>query len=214
MLFFSLCGCELINDNTEYTIRGQLLQSCDNPTPVSGVKLILDYDCNCNSSKILQEIYTDADGKFEFKYKSVNGNDIVIRGNQANGLGTINYLFGIPINKDLDVGNLYSSNNFFAVLKIVNKRQSTKNDTIFYDVYGSANFRRFIVGPFIENQILDTIMFRNTQFFDKVNDNRIYKNNGFASYNYKIGQKGREVYADGSHFIVCTKYNEYILEVK
>lgn len=206
------CGCERINK--EYTIKGQLLKSCDNLTPIENVKLILDYDCNCNASKILTETFTDANGKFEFKYKSVLGNDIVIRGKQPNGLGTVNYLFGIPINKDLDIGTLYKDSSFFAILKIVQKRQSTYNDTIFYDVFRSANFRKFVVGPFVENQILDTIAFRTTQFFDKINDRRIYSNNGSPSYTYKIGKNGKESYADGSHFTTCTKYNEYILELK
>jgi hypothetical protein len=114
------CGCERINNDKEYTIKGQLLQSCDNPIPVSGVKLILDYDCDCNASKILTETFTDANGKFEFKYKSVLGNDIIISGSQPNGGGTKNYLFGIPINKDLDIGNLFNPNyaieNYFVNL--------------------------------------------------------------------------------------------------
>lgn len=206
-------GCNPFNeDNKEYSIKGTLLQSCDNPTPVTGVKLLLDYDCNCSSSKILQEVYTDSEGKFEFNYKTVAGNDIVIRGTQANGGGTKNYLFGIPINKNLDIGNLYNNDNFFAIVKLEVSRPTSLNDTLFYDLFGAGNYRKTLIGPFTNGLILDTLNFRNTQFFD-LNNINIYKNNSSATYSYRLGLKGKTIYAGGM-FSACLKYNYYVLEIK
>lgn len=206
-------GCNPFNeDNKEYSIKGTLLQSCDNPTPVTGVKLILDYDCNCSSSKILQEVYTDSEGKFEFNYKTVAGNDIVIRGTQANGGGTKNYLFGIPINKDLDIGNLYNNDNFFAIVKLEVSRPTSLNDTLFYDEYGAGNFRKSLLGPFNNGLILDTLRYRNAQFYD-LDNKQYYKNISHAFYSWKIGKRG--VYNSiWTLHKPCLKYNYYVLEIK
>ena len=170
------------------------------------------YNCDCNASKILTETFTDANGKFEFKYKSVAGNDIVISGSQPNGGGTKNYLFGIPINKDLDVGSLYSSNNFFSLVKILVSKQTSDKDTLYFDEYGAGNFRQFVVGPFTSGQVLDTITYRNAHFYDIANQ-RNYKHISHAFYSWKLGVKGK--YNDiWSIHQPCLKYNEYLIEIK
>lgn len=208
----TMSSCKQVNEKQEYTIKGTLLQSCENSLPVGGIRLILDYDCDCNASKILAESFTDVNGKFEFKYSTVPGNDIIISGIQPNGGGTKNYLFGIPINKDLDIGNLYSNDNFFAIVKLNVLRSTNSFDTLFYDLFGSGNYRKTIIGPFTNGLALDTLVFRNTQFYD-VNNERIYISNSSASYSYKVGANGNTNFAGGM-FQTCLKYNYFTIEIK
>jgi hypothetical protein len=210
-IFLSNCR----KDNGEkFTIRGKLLNSCDNPEPVSGHQLFLEFSYGINNKYEQIAATTNADGSFEFTYEKKNAmGEMTISGRQANGLGTLNYLFGIPIGRDLNIENLYIENNFFAIIRVNIKRITTSDDTIFYSlISGTNNFSKFLVGPFTDNQLFDTVMYHNAQFFDLAKE-KYYQTKSHAYFPWKLNTTGKikEIWAMHEP---CKKYNFYDLVIE
>jgi hypothetical protein len=179
--------------------------------------VILAYNYGINSKYNEIKSTTGADGSFALTYKSdVTMGDLVIRGRRANGQGALNYLFGIPKNKTLDVGNIYQSDNFFALVKIEPKRATTSSDTIYYKRVKSFVYQQYIVGPFFNGQVIDTMSYRNTQFYDFQNKSAYHGDGSFpyVSYAYTIGKNGKEKHASNESFIPCSSNNSYQLIIE
>jgi hypothetical protein len=205
-------GC--VGDD-KFTIKGKLLTSCERPEPASGYQLLLTFNYGVNSKFEQIATTTNTDGSFEFTYeKKFPHGEMFINGRQSNGLGTINYLNGIPVGRNLDIGNLYSGINSCALIKIKTIRQTSQKDTVFYNkVAGQNIFKNYITGPFDDGQILDTLFYRNVQFYDLANY-RSYSESSpsGALFPFKLSNQTKIYYAKivGSQFdIICFKYNIY-----
>jgi hypothetical protein len=210
-IFLNNCS----KDNEEkFTIRGKLLNSCDKPEPVSGHQIFLGFSYGINNKYESIGAITNADGSFELTYEKKNAmGEMAISGRQGNGLGTRNYLFGIPIGRDLEVGNLYIENNFFAIIRVNTKRVTTSNDTIFYSlIAGTNDFSKFLVGPFTDNQLFDTAIYHNAQFFD-LDMEKNYQSKSHAYFPWKLNTTGKikEIWALHEP---CKKYNYYDLLIE
>ena len=125
----------------------------------------------------------------------------------------------IPIKENVDVGDIYLKDNYFALLKLSVNRPTSELDTIFYDWWGYKtvgsksvkDYRRFKVGPFSDGQILDSIVFRNFMVYDGL----IFKLGNYNTHGYKIGGNGEDRHGTGevNQFIPCYKYNIYNLNI-
>lgn len=206
VFLFTACPKQQDTISEQYTITGTIVKSCNNPTPLSNFQLVLNYACGCTSAKVLQTVYTDINGNFSFSYSSVASNSLVIQGD--NGTVFIDYLAGIPINRNLNIGTIHSDSNFFSLLKVNPQRQTTVNDTIYYQKYGNA-FLRYAIGPFIAGQVIDSITYFNYEFYD-LNNYRIYNYVPNINYSWKVGTTGK-INSSSVTLNPCAKNNEIII---
>jgi len=211
-LLLIISGCRRPNNNDNFcTITGKFLQSCDNPVPVSGHSLMLAYTYNSNGKYAEIPCTTLEDGSFSFTYeKAAIMGELVIRGSRANGQGTLNYMYGIPIGKNLNIGEIYQKNNFFAIARLKPQRPTNSMDTLFYG-FENGKFRSFVVGPFSENQEIDTTFVRNAQFYDFNNSSK-YQKKSHSYYAWKLGENGRvnDIFALHQP---CLKFNYFDIKI-
>jgi hypothetical protein len=200
-----------------------LLNSCNNPEPVAGHQLFLEYRQGFNSQKYESiGAVTDEDGIFEFVYEEkFTTNDLEIRGHKPTNAGSMSFVIGIPLGRDIHVGNTYLNTNCYSIVKINPKRPTTSNDTIYYritSVAGRPVFSKYVAGPFAAGQIIDTITYRIPQFYDLQNYKR-YTNQSpsGAYYPYRLSNSIKDNYAQliGKPFDeICFKYNEYEIMIE
>jgi hypothetical protein len=202
-------GCSK-DDNQKYKVTGRLLKACDDPIPVAGVELILHYDGGYSDAKDLATTTTDANGNFEFGYGGVSRIlDIYlsINGESAAGLGSrVGYMGGIPRNQDIDAGTLYATRNFFAVAKVSVQRQTSTNDTIYYNS-SNGKFLKMVVGPFTDKQVIDTVIYQHGVCYGGCESPNLD-----VPYKWKFGANGKTIYI-GAPMIPCTQ-QEFLIELK
>ncbi|MDP3928062.1 MAG: hypothetical protein Q8R57_03480 [Bacteroidota bacterium] len=199
VILFSHCK---VDKDEEFVIQGKLLNSCENPSPEPNKNLILTYEYGTNKKG--DEIYcvTDNEGKFLFKYSSkFNLRNLTIGSSQANGLGFRTYLFDIALNKSLEVGVIYSENNFKAKLRVNLKKASSINDTVFYEKLQSK-FTKFVVGPFLEGQVIDSLNRNVALKYESNNKHQINFN-----YTFKVGNNSIDQTILGRGFNSCSNEN-------
>jgi hypothetical protein len=180
---------DMIENQQQYTVKGRLLNSCENPTPSLDNELLsLRSICAfCTIGFELVPITVNEDGTFEFKYKhsSINKN-----------LGLFSYKYydlvlGIPVNQNIDLGNVYLKNNLYAIVKTKPKRITSKADTLFYnpqDYRGNKLPIEYAIGPFSENQIIDTLFFHSFQIYDSTYLDKDWWLKTNANLQYAIGK--------------------------
>lgn len=190
------------------------MHSCDNPIPVVGHKLSI----RSSKSIVNPELSTDSEGRFalpyELDYRQLD--HIVLRDEN------VDYLIGIPKKENIDVGDIYLKDNYFAFLQLSVNRPTSESDTVFYDWWGYKrvgsksvkNYRKFKVGPFTDDQILDTIVFRDIAVYDSI----IYNIDNYPGYRYKIGEDGADLVGWGpegeTKLRQCHRYNIYNLTIE
>lgn len=206
VFLFTACPKQQDTISEQYTITGTIVKSCNNPTPLSNFQLVLNYACGCTSAKVLQTVYTDINGNFSFSYSSVASNSLVIQGD--NGTVFIDYLAGIPINRNLNIGTIHSDSNFCSIIKINPQRQTSIMDTIYYRKYGNT-YLKYMVGPYSSNQVLDSFFYFGFEFYD-VNNTKIYNYMPGYEYDWKLGNSGN-VNKCTLNPQPCNKLYEYII---
>lgn len=78
LAIFILTSCALVlngcrkDNGDKFTIKGKFLNSCDNPTPVSGHQLFLSFSYGINNRFEQIAATTQSDGSFEFAYDKKN----------------------------------------------------------------------------------------------------------------------------------------------
>ncbi|MDP3928060.1 MAG: hypothetical protein Q8R57_03470 [Bacteroidota bacterium] len=200
-LCFLIFSCK--NEDTEtITIKGKLLKSCENPSPLVGHALVLTYSYNVNGKEDVIQSVTNSNGSFEFKYeKKVVMSNLALREDQTIGYGYFTYLNNIETKKNLDIGTLYNNDFLLVKIRINAQRVTSIEDTIYYD-FKSNKFNKFIVGPFIENQLLDTIFGRTTMEYNKLNKHKFD-----IPYSWKLGLSGKVQYVYSDSLFPCSKEN-------
>jgi hypothetical protein len=96
----------------KYTLRGRILESCDNPEPVEGVQVGLQLDkpvtmFNQGGAEYLDRVWTGPNGEFVLSYDEKIYNNIYINRLRDQGQSPSLLLTAIPHNRDLEVGDLY-----------------------------------------------------------------------------------------------------------
>lgn len=211
LLFYLFTGCSKDSNEGKYTIKGRLLKACDDPAPVAGVQLILHYDGGYSDAKDLATTTTDANGNFKFGYDGVSrilDITLSINGEFPSGVGSRrDYCGGIPRNKDIDVGTLYATRNFFAVAKVSVQRQTSAYDTIFYRPTNGKYLKK-VVGPFTDKQIIDNII----DHYGECYGGCTHPIGSYTNYEWKLGANGKKMYAKTPK-VPCTQ-QEFLLEIK
>ncbi|MBU3663981.1 MAG: hypothetical protein FGM41_12405 [Bacteroidetes bacterium] len=216
-LLLIISGCRRPNnDDNFYTVTGKFIQSCDNPVPVAVHSLMLAFTYNSNGKYAEIPCTTLEDGSFSFTYeKEAIMGELAIRGSQINGQGTLNYMYGIPKERNIDFGNLYAGLNFSAIVMVKLSRISTPEDTIYHHQISSNKFSKINFGPFSDKQILDTVYYRAVQFYDINNFSKYINKSGGPLYAYKFSKYGGVLYTSNySDFKICYKFNNYEIEIK
>lgn len=194
----------------QYTISGKFTKSCDDTTPITKFNLVLyeDYP-DAKESKNIATATTNERGEFTFKYYSISiplKKDIGV----STENGKVNYLYNLPKNQDLDV-NIYSKDNYFYIIKIKTDKPYTNSDTLFY--LQNAINKNFILGPFYDNQVLDTVVMTAPLNW---HDGEGASPTTYLGYYWKLGSehntsvKSNIVKMD---LIPCKKYNEVVFDL-
>jgi Neuraminidase (sialidase) len=196
------------NGDETYTIKGKVLKSCTEPTPIAGRPLVLTYDYSLNKKSGQEYTSTDAEGNFELKYTGqFNLGDLTIsvKDDSSNFFRTL--IRDIEKNRNLNIGNVLNADIFFAYLRIKTTKPNTQNDTLFFEKQGNK-FNKFMLGPFTNGQIIDSISPDRELIYKPRNEHRM----SFV-YSFKIGFKGKEQFVFGEEFIPCSKQNYLDIEL-
>jgi hypothetical protein len=163
---------EIINQQ-QYTIKGKLLTACDSLIPVTDFNLFISSLGYWTITGLeVGPIITQVDGSFEFIYKHTKFTKSLLLSARGNtGYTYQNLILGIPVNQNIDIGNVYIKNNMYAVINIKTEKITSASDTLFYnlkDYRENIISNNYAVGPFIDNQQIDTIIFQSVQIYDNV----------------------------------------------
>jgi hypothetical protein len=154
----TITGCKKEEKGT-FTITGRVVQNCNDPIPVPGVVVEVMYT---GSSTKGNQVFTagsattDAEGNFSITYDNIrqdpqNGLRLV----SENGFAYRYLLYGIPKNRDLNISDVYFNTEITIIYKFkLAGRSSSVNDTF---IFGPSGWPTTLIGPFFENQIIDTI---------------------------------------------------------
>lgn len=213
---FFLCGtisCTSSDNNIfikKYRVKGKLIRSCDNPTPVADMLVFLETDRSggivhaivCDHSyKEVSKAYTNSNGEFELPYVNQKCIPYLQISMQDTAKGKIKH---IPLatylkgKEDADVGDVpihqEKKYNYIVTTGI----PYTNADTLYYNISYFTNSAGFIdsiysiaVGPFTNEQLLSQHSFSGAKKihhgdFALENDisdiisNWIFKTNGVA----------------------------------
>lgn len=140
---FILFSCK---KEKNYRIHGRLVTDCKGQHPVTNVKIILDAGApgGCKTS-LHQETITNSNGEFVFEYEPYDCfAKLSITREQGRGV------FGIPVNQDMNFGDLAFENNYNYDIIITSSVTYTPLDTLFYHIKyeGNDSTYKFAVGPF------------------------------------------------------------------
>ncbi|MCE3279399.1 MAG: hypothetical protein K0S44_1590 [Bacteroidetes bacterium] len=156
VILFHIPSCK--KEETPYTITGTLRENCAAP-PLAGAYLELFQDGSSLGTSKSQTLYTNADnnGHFSFTYKNSSSIPLLLRYGTASSSKRI--LIGIPAEKNLDLGDVYTDNKSYLYIKINYASPHTINDTLYYAVTGT----KFKHGPF-PSVSYDSILARKGMF--------------------------------------------------
>jgi hypothetical protein len=155
---FSACSL-FEGDKTTYTLSGELVESCENPTGVAGVELWLQKEKDAGKIEWLDNVTTAANGSFELKYEAGSGaafGNVYIkkRGTYSNAM----IMMGIPTKQNLDLGLVYNGWQEVKVSVLINTSIATsEGDSLSLGhnagYLDNGNYKRLVLsGPFIEGQ--------------------------------------------------------------
>jgi hypothetical protein len=208
-------GCK-DTSSSSYTLKGKLLKSCANGQPIRNFKLDLVTQDKPVKSPVIVSAVTDVNGEFQFTYSTLYGN-LCVQGTHIDGQGNQVYLSGIPVNQNINAGEIYADSNFYFIVKINPLRQTSSADTIYYhqtvdSQIHAMSFARKICGPFSVGQIIDTMVMGNSQFYDIANESKYqYKTQEY--YQWKLGHTGK-TQITGGIFPPCFKYNSFTIDIQ
>jgi hypothetical protein len=195
-------GCK--KEKAEFTISGRIVQTCLDPLPVPRMELNLEYTgtaANFYSQKVfdLGRAITDHDGNFTITYENIKNpiNNLILEGSLGQGFIE---LWGIPANRDLQIGDVYLNNKVMIIYKMkLNDFHTSKADTFNFT---SRGFQRSLFGPFHENQIIDTMIFKPSQKY----------NNPLSDlhFGWRMGSRGKQIWHTSTFHLCDSIYLSFI----
>lgn len=152
-------------EKEKFAVNGVLYKDCENKTPYANYPLILEYSTNSLFEESFEIALTTNDkGEFSGTYETVSD---LINGNLSisfvAGYANTSLVSDLPLNKSVNLGNIVKGINSYIIYKIAAKKPYSNSDTLFYGITAS-NFippykmeAPYVIGPFIDGQIIDTI---------------------------------------------------------
>jgi hypothetical protein len=184
-----------VENQQQYTIKGKLINDCENTSPIKDFYLHISSIGYVTITGLeVGPVITQADGSFEFKYKHTKfTKNLLLNANGNAGSTYQDFMVGIPVNQNIDIGDVYMKNNMYAVIKIKTERITSSADTLFYNLNDYRNNKssiNYVVGPFIDNQLIDTLVFYSVQIYDNTNlDYEWYRRTKYNAYlQYSVGK--------------------------
>jgi len=211
-----LSNCKDLKKN--YSVKGRLLHSCDNPVPVKDFKVDL-YNTHHRCEGVIQSAYTNADGNFLLDYDATcsdNFNELILQYDVS--FSSAKLVQKIKINQNEDLGDIYLKDNGWYEIKIKTNHLYTLADTLFYNITGGGsgdNFDYlFVTGPFKDGQKVNTLY---KTVYKIQHGDRVKPMNHFSRWILKSGTviHSDKYLWDGEDYYLepCKKYNEVILDI-
>ncbi|HYG15979.1 MAG TPA: hypothetical protein VEC12_09520 [Bacteroidia bacterium] len=152
---------ELLDSDEFFTIKGRLLKSCDDRTPLAHKNMRIDAVRDILfKDVIVPETHTDADGFFTFRYENEGHTPFLtlsIREKATNGIVTNKDLITqIPVFQNIELGDIFFNPEKPFVFELKTGAAFSSNDTLFYHRPLDKYFRRvtkFITGPFTNGHV-------------------------------------------------------------
>lgn len=168
LILLTAASCERIQRSSgeSHTLRGKLVQSCEETEGLEGVELGLFLDRGempfggNSGSEYIDRVQTGADGSFELSYEAGIKANIYLNKIRGQNQSPRLLMMGIPRNKDLDLGLVYHSRPEVDIRFTLDPKYPFSSlDTLlvgglageFRD--GSRHWRE-IPGPFSKNQLV------------------------------------------------------------
>lgn len=222
LLLLTLQSCIQREDNfllKEYKVKGRLVQSCDNHTPIANKLIILESENNpilfCNNRyKVVSRTYTNSDGYFDLKYdrqECIYNPKVSIEdpnGHPTNNYPLVTYLKG---NENTNLGNVYLHPTAIYNYVIKTNTPYTTTDTLFYNIkYLSSKDSVYSVaiGPFTNGQELTTHSHsaqRQVHHGDEAFKDKVYDMKNIWSLKATNGLKSKK-HSDSIIFYNCVPY--------
>lgn len=171
-LLTTLTNCK--KDNEQYTVKGKLFATCDNPNPLANFEVYLYNDKKgvlvsgtCNAGELARTTTND-NGDFELVYNSSCRSGEVSLKYDVGNFSYRNVVIDMEPNQDYDLGNVYRWKNGFYAYSIKTNALYSDKDTLFYDIaynntptiidsvtwYFDSTYKKAI-GPFTNGMIID-----------------------------------------------------------
>lgn len=213
VLLTTFSNCK--KDSDRYTVKGRLLKSCDDPTPVPYAEIYLynDYKSTaqtCNSGEIARGT-TNENGEFELGYNRACADGIVGLGYDIS-FSTAYVAVAMKSNRDYDLGDIYKKDNGFYLFKIKTNHPYTDKDTLFYNITPILldSTYKFIVGPFTDGQAVDSFKTTVSKIVNPTQDSRSLQ----TYWRLKSGKNDYKFNRFFEFYIEpCKKYSEGIIDI-
>lgn len=168
LILLTAASCERIQRSSgeSHTLRGKLVQSCEETEGLEGVELGLFLDRGempfggNSGSEYIDRVQTGADGSFELSYEAGIKTNIYLNKIRGQNQSPRLLMMGIPRNKDLDLGLVYHSRpevdiRFTLDPKFPFSDQDTLSIGGLAGVFRNGSLeRREIPGPFSKDQVI------------------------------------------------------------
>ena len=200
VLILGMFSCVSCFKKKTFTLKGRLLKSCDNPVPVEDYYL---YMVSENKRYGSHSARTSIEGNFIIQYDEGHnlGSEAFIFSSQNGPL-----LEGIPTRQDLDLGDIYLTDRYFALVQIFVQRSTSVEDTIYYEYLSWLGYNKSIVGPFQDEQIIDSVQLYGIPVYDTIKFNK--KPQG--GYMFKTRYNNKDTSTKGiGNFEVCRRDNVF-----
>jgi len=202
-----LSNCKDLKKN--YTVRGRLLHSCDNPVPVKDFKVDLYGSCKGP----IEGTTTNSNGEFLINYEAICTHvPSLISLKYDVSFSSAILVDNIRANENEDVGDIYLKDNGFYIIKIKTNHSYTSSDTLYYNRTNLGS--EFITGPFSDNAVIDTLfqtVYKSQNSHPVASVNKLLSwtlKNGSTIHHIKYLGNGQECYIEP-----CKKYSEVVLDI-
>ncbi|MDZ4666442.1 MAG: hypothetical protein SGJ00_01030 [bacterium] len=218
ILVISLFSCKREKEN--FVVSGVLYKDCSKTIPYANYPLILEYF----TKSLLEDPFeltmtTNEKGEFSATYESISD---LINGNLSisyvAGFSTTSLISDLPLNKTVNLGNVVKGVNTFYILKIATPKSYSSIDTLYYGV-NASNFAPpymmrapYIVGPFKDGQVIDTITRLSLLSYDNNSQTviaPIYKEWCLGAMYHDPKRQNQQVF----NISPCTKYQDAVIDL-
>lgn len=168
--FFLLLGAasckgdfwELIDTDEFFTVKGRLLRSCDDKTPLGNrtMSILADRGFIFCARVNIEDVTTDINGFFSFRYENegcASFLSLSAEDSLRNSIVDQEVVMNIPVFENIDLGEVFLINDKPYLYEIKTNAGFSGVDTLFYDIkddYYKDSVYRFITGPFSSGQVL------------------------------------------------------------
>ncbi|HYG14877.1 MAG TPA: hypothetical protein VEC12_03920 [Bacteroidia bacterium] len=214
ILFIVAAATACKKDGDRHTVKGRLLNSCDDPTPLRGFTVYLYNDYRnllnrwCNQGQIATAT-TNENGEFELSYEKTCSNGDISLQYDINSISYGSLVYNIEPNKSTELGDIFRKNNGPFQVKIKTNQPYSNNDTLFYGIRPHIldSTYKFITGPFTDGQLVDNYLITVWRIH-----NRSAETNHLFRWVLKSGKNSFKDELQEAYIDPC-KNNEIVLDI-